>query len=178
LRGRLGRSRPAAVGGPLDHEVAHLALDHAGRRVAGGRAAARPGSHRSSTHVGHESLVVKGHSESSGCSFAPDRCPPGRVEWLCRRHHSPRSAGTYRCFSQATLIRYRWIRGKALLHLITSRRGEVAMRSGVRSLRQARRTLPPGAGSPAPRPRARSGLVADSARSHARRSRSWRCGPA
>ena len=65
-----------------------------------------------------------------------------------------------------------------LLHLISSRHGEVAIRSGVRSLRQARRTRPPGAGPPAPRPRVRSGLVADSARSHARRSRPWRCGPA
>jgi hypothetical protein len=69
-------------------------------------------------------------------------------------------------------------RREAVLHLISLRRGEVATRSGVRSPRQARRTRPPRATPPAPRPRARSGLVADSARSHARQSRSWRCGPA
>jgi hypothetical protein len=68
--------------------------------------------------------------------------------------------------------------GEALLHLISSRHGEVATRSGVRLPRQTRRTRPPSAGPPAPRPRARRGLVADSARSHARRSRPWRCGPA
>jgi hypothetical protein len=66
----------------------------------------------------------------------------------------------------------------ALLHLISLRHREVVARSGVRSPRQARRTRPPSAEPPAPRPQARSGLVVDSARSHARQSRSWRCGPA
>jgi hypothetical protein len=51
-------------------------------------------------------------------------------------------------------------------------------RSWIRPPGPARRTRPPPAGPLAPRPQARSGLVADSARSHARRSRSWRCGPA
>ena len=66
----------------------------------------------------------------------------------------------------------------ALLHLVSLRHREAVTRSGVRSPRKARQTRPPSAEPPAPRPQARSGLVADSARSHAQRSRSWRCGPA
>ena len=49
---------------------------------------------------------------------------------------------------------------------------------GIRWPRPARRTRPPAAGSPAPPPPARNGRGERSARTHAQRSRSWRCGPA
>jgi putative transposase len=48
----------------------------------------------------------------------------------------------------------------------------------LRSPGRARRMRPSAAGSPAPRPPARSVLGAGSARRHAQRSRSWHCGPA
>jgi hypothetical protein len=102
--------------------------------------------------------------------------PRKRRAALASRRLETNTSTTWPNWSMAALLHLPIT--KALLQLVSLRHREAVTRSGVRSPRQARRTRRPSAELLAPRPQARSGLVADSGRSHARRSRSWRCGPA